>query len=142
MGCESLQYNAWVPTFLKKDATFIYTLKLQVKDFHPNIHCHENFIYLEIFFLLMKIHHLKILKLFSNVYTYTTMHWTDRMIADKYFTTYLSSKQIARYKMHDNGWCSIEPPTSRPERVAFLSTSRPQWWHKVVVLLLWSAPSL
>ena len=39
MGCETLQYNAWVRKSLKKDATFIYTLKLQVEEFHPNIHC-------------------------------------------------------------------------------------------------------
>jgi len=43
VGCETLQFNACVPTFLKKDATFIYTLKLQLEEFHPNIHCYENF---------------------------------------------------------------------------------------------------
>ena len=30
--------------------------------------------------------------------TYTILHWTDRMISDKYFTTSFSRKQIARYK--------------------------------------------
>jgi len=42
-GCEALQFNVWVPTFLKKDSICIYTLKLQMEEFHSNIHCHENF---------------------------------------------------------------------------------------------------
>jgi len=112
-----------------------------MEEFHSNIHCHENFKTGNIHSVCENIPP-KNIQLLSNVYTYTTLHWTDRMISDKCFTTSLSRKQIARYNMHDNGWCSTEPPTSRPERVAFLSTSRPQWWHKVVVLLLWSAPSL
>jgi len=56
VGCETLQFNAWVPTSLKKDATFIYTLKMQVEEFHPNIHCHENFKSGNILSVL-KIHH-------------------------------------------------------------------------------------